>query len=169
MIQVSARPDFLQEFSATLADAGLHPALALLNAAAPYRFTGVYRFEPEWVRSVVLFDRENPELEVGADVPMEESYCMYTGRGGEPVIIENAPADARWVGHAAADSVLSYVAVLLEDTDGFPLGTLCHFDFCSRELPPGCLELLAAVRDPVQSYLQGRGVRPDPRTRFGPA
>lgn len=168
MGHVTVHRDFIETFHATLSEAGLHHALAVLNGTAPYRFTGVYRFEPDWVRSVCLFDRENPELEVGGDVPMEESYCMYTGRGGEPVIIENAPADGRWVGHAAVDSVLSYVAVLLEDPAGAALGTLCHFDFCSRKLPPGCLELLSAVREPVQSYLRARGVVLHPATRFGP-
>jgi hypothetical protein len=155
------------DFRILLAADGLHDALRMLNASAPYRFTGVYSFEPGWVRSHTLFDRENPELRVGADVPMKESYCMFTARAsGEPIIIENAPEDLRWAAHAARDSVLSYVAVLLLDPEGNPIGTLCHFDFQRQELPSDTLEILAAVRDPVQEHLWELGVRAHPDTDF---
>lgn len=134
----------------------------MLNATTPYRFTGVYCFEPEWVRSLVLYDHENPELLVGADVRMTESYCMFTGRVGEPVVIENATTDSRWTGHAAQNSVLSYVAVLLLDPAGAPLGTLCHFDFCERTLPAGALPLLERVRERVQRHLWDLGIERHP-------
>lgn len=136
----------------------------MLNATTEYRFTGVYHFEPDWVRSLVLYDRENPGLAAGADVRMKESYCMFTGRAGEPVVIENAMTDGRWTGHAAQSSVLSYVAVLLLDPDGTPLGTLCHFDFCERKLPPGALALLERVRERVQRHLWERGIVASPGT-----
>ena len=158
--------DLADTVRATLAQAGLHAALRLLNGTTSYRFTGVYCFEPEWVRSYVLYDRENPALEVGANVRMKESYCMYTARAGAPLVIENAPQEPRWLGHAARDSVLSYVAVLLLDSDGLPLGTLCHFDFCGRELPPGTLELLLEVRESVQEHLWANGLSARPGTVF---
>lgn len=47
-------------FEQTLRQRGLHAALGLLNAATPYRLTGVYRFDGDLVRSVALFDRKNP-------------------------------------------------------------------------------------------------------------
>lgn len=145
---------------------GLHAALAVLNRTSPYRFTGVYRFEPDWVRSLVLFDRKNPDLQVGADVPMKESYCLFTAVAEKPLVIVNAPQEARWAGHAARQSVLSYVAVLLQDPEGARLGTLCHFDFAPRDLQPEMLDLLALVRDPVQEYLWARGIVADPATKF---
>jgi hypothetical protein len=170
MFQTTAEParaaDFVEAFGKTLELDGLHAALRLLNATTTYRFTGVYCFEPDWVRSFVLFDRQNPTLEVGANVRMKESYCMYTARAGEPLVIENAPADPQWIGHAARDSVLSYVAVLLSDAAGAALGTLCHFDFCSRELPPGTLDLLLEVRDTVQAHLQAQGLVAHQSTSF---
>jgi GAF domain-containing protein len=158
--------EFVEMFREALAGAGLHRALQLLNQTTTYRFTGVYCFEPDWVRSVVLFDRENPMLRIGADVPMKESYCLYTARAGEVLVIENAPKDPRWNGHAARDSVLSYVAVLLADRAGTPLGTLCHFDFCGREVPPGSIEILSAVRPTVEAHLRARGVVAHQATSF---
>jgi hypothetical protein len=160
-------PAFVGRFGGILRDRGLHPALALLNATAPYRFTGVYCFEPEWVRSFVLYDRENPTLEVGADVPMRESYCMFTARDSTPLVIEDAMREERWYGHAARETVLSYVAVTLFDSSEVPVATLCHFDFASRELPTGTMELLAAVREPVEAHLRASGIIAHPETHFG--
>lgn len=155
-----------REFGEVLEADGLHQALAVLNRTSPYRFTGVYCFEPDWVRSLVLFDRKNPELQVGADVPMKESYCMYTARAEESLVILNAPEEARWARHAARDSVLAYAAVLLLDPSGTPLGTLCHFDFSARDLPPKTLDLLELVRPPLQEYLWARGVVAHGDTKF---
>jgi hypothetical protein len=158
--------DLVRTVTETLQVGGLHRVLQMLNETVPYRFTGVYHFEPGWVRSLVLFDRENPALEVGADVPMKESYCMYTAREGSGLRIVNATGEARWVGHAARESVLSYVAVLLHDGEGAALGTLCHFDFCSRQVPPGTLELLEAVRRPLEEHLLARGLTAPPALVF---
>jgi GAF domain-containing protein len=157
--------DFSRAFAETLAASGLHAALRMLNRTTCYRFTGVYCFEPDWVRSVALFDRENPHLQVGADVRMKESYCMYTGRAAEPIVIEDAAADGRWIGHAARDSVLSYVAVPLRDSSG-SLGTLCHFDFCSRAIPAGTIDLLVDSRGAVEAHLAECGIVADLETRL---
>jgi hypothetical protein len=159
--------DLVRTVTEALQVSGLHRALQMLNETVPYRFTGVYHFEPGWVRSLVLFDRENPALEVGADVPMKESYCMYTAREGSGLRIVNAIGEARWAGHAARESVLSYVAVLLLDGEGAALGTLCHFDFCSRKVPPGTLELLEAVRRPVEKHMLAHGLTAPPPDVFG--
>jgi len=157
---------FVERFEREIAESGLHAALGLLNATTSYRFTGVYCFAPGWVRSFVLFDRENPDLAVGADVPMQDSYCMYTARASAPIVIENAMKEERWRGHAARERVLSYVAVILLDEVGREVATLCHFDFASHELPDGAMELLAAVREPVQAHLRASGVAAHPDTEF---
>lgn len=118
-------------FASQLLDGDLYDLLAHLNGRAPHRFTGVYRFEPGWVVSVALFDREAPDVRIGADVKMKESYCWLTGLGGG-YVIEDASADPRLQGHAAREEVRSYLAVLLRDKRGTPWGTLCHFDFAPR-------------------------------------
>jgi hypothetical protein len=116
-------------FSEQLRENDLYSLLQYLNASTEHRFTGVYRFEPGWVVSVALFDRQDPALRLGADVKMKESYCWLTGVDGGGFVIEDALCDRRLEGHAAQAEVRSYIAVLLRDQKGTPWGTLCHFDF----------------------------------------
>lgn len=142
-----------RNFARTLQEQGLFEALRYLNSTAEHRFTGIYRFEADWVRSVLLFDRANPHLRAGADVPMKESYCMLTQQGGGPYCIENAQSDPRLFQHAARESVLSYIAVHLLDPEGLSWGTLCHFDFRPRPVTDEVIQVLEAVRPAVQTAL----------------
>ena len=135
-----------------LEEEGLHAALRVLNGTTGYRFTGVYRFEPGWVRSVALYDRENPHLLLGADVPMKESYCTLTADAGV-LQVENAQADPRLEGHRARAAVLCYCAVHLVDSAGASWGTLCHYDFKPAEVQPETVTVLEAVRLTLQRVL----------------
>jgi len=140
-------------FAPKLADGDLRALLEYLNGLTAHRFTGVYRFEPGWVVSVALWDRENPQLELGADVKMKESYCWLTGLGESAYIIEDAPSDPRLEGRAARSAVRSYVAVLLRDKRRTPWGTLCHFDFNPRSVTPDALRRLEMFRPLVEEML----------------
>lgn len=141
------------EVSALLANDGLPAALGALNADTEFRFTGVYRFEGDWVVSVALYDRLHPMLTLGENVKMRESYCRIAGELGGPFAIENAPRDPRLDGHAARDDVQSYIAVLLRDAAGRPWGTLCHFDFVPRPTDTAAFARLAAARPVLEAYL----------------
>jgi hypothetical protein len=152
-----------QAFAPRLLDGGPHDVLPYLNSLTEHRFTGVYRFEPGWVVSVALFDRENPSLRVGDDVKMKESYCWLTGLGGASYVIEDACTDARLAGHAARESVRSYIAVLLRDKRGRPWGTLCHFDFRPRGAAPGTRERLEIFRPLIEEmFVRDTPARWDP-------
>lgn len=140
-------------FGQTLQDQGLFSGLRYLNSTTELRFTGLYRFEPDWVMSVLLFDRGNPHLQVGKNVPLKESYCMLTAQDGTSCTIEDSRSDLRLVSHAARDSVLSYYAVHLLDQEGGSWGTLCHFDFVPRRVPSEVMEVLEAVRPAVQKAI----------------
>lgn len=131
----------------------LRQLLGFLNGLTGHRFTGVYRFEPGWVVSVALFDRDNPDLEIGADVKMKESYCWLTGLGDDRYVIEDATCDTRLDGHAARDQVRSYAAVLLKDKRRSPWGTLCHFDFAPRKVEPETLDRLQRFSPLVEELL----------------
>jgi GAF domain-containing protein len=137
-------------FESVLQNQGLFEALRYLNSTTEHRFTGIYRFEPDWVRSVLLFDRGNPSLRIGEDVRMKESYCMLTQKTGGPFIIENAQSDPRLLRHAARDSVLCYCAVHLLGPEDLSWGTLCHFDFRPSQITAEVLEALESVRPAVQ-------------------
>jgi hypothetical protein len=127
--------------------------LALLNSATHYRFTGVNRFEGRIVKSVLLFDRRNPHLRIGADVPWRDSYCRLTAEDGGSCQIDNASADIRLTNHSAREIVQSYIGVLLRTPGGKPLGTLCHFDFVPRPMDAAALSCLRAVRGAGEAYI----------------
>jgi len=145
--------EIVESFERTLEGQGLFAALQYLNSTTEHRFTGIYRFEPDWVRSIVLFDRGNPHLHAGKDVLLRESYCRLTAETAGPYRIENAQSDRRLVGHAARDSVLSYCAVHLLDPEDRSWGTLCHFDFVPRPITDEMMQVLEAVRPAVQRAL----------------
>lgn len=140
-------------FERILGEHDLFAALHFLNSTTPYRFTGVYCFEPGLVKSVVLADRENPDVRVGADVPWFDSYCMMTSENGRECEIQDALSDVRLKVHAARQTVLSYCGVLLRGLEGEELGTLCHYDVCARQTPAGTFEGLRTCHDAVERYL----------------
>ena len=140
-------------FERTLHRQGLHAALGVLNASTPYRLTGVYRFEGDSVRSVVLFDRKNPDLTVGLDVPWNDSYCRMTAEDGVRCEITDALADERLATHAARETVQAYIAVLLRTPAGEPLGTLCHYDLIPVTPPLGAFVDLDVVCPIVERTL----------------
>lgn len=136
-------------------------ALRLLNSTTCYRFTGLYRFESGWVRSVALFDRKNPSLMIGVDVPWDDSYCMLTAEDGTSYEIESSLDDPRLTTHPAREALQSYVAVLLRAPDDEPLGTLCHFDVVPHPSDGLALRCLLMVRPSVERTLWS--MRPAPR------
>ena len=143
----------VREVEDALRNEGLFGALRVLNRTTRHRFTAVYRFESGWVRSVVLFDRENPDLRVGADVPMKESYCVLVADAGDSFRIENALSDSRLIGHHARNTVLCYCAVHLVDAEGASWGTLCHYDLHPAEIEEGTMAVLEAVRPAIEAAL----------------
>lgn len=153
---VIKQQNLLAEFEGTLDHEGFFAALRFLNATTPYRFTGVYCFEPGLVKSVVLFDRQTPNLRVGEDVPWFDSYCMMTAENGTACEIQNSLMDPRLTGHAARRKVVSYCAVLLRMPGGEPLGTLCHYDICPHDTIPGTFEGLHECRAVVERHLWSR-------------
>lgn len=144
---------FAANFERVLEEKGLHGALRVLNATTPYRLTGVYRFEDGLVRSVVLFDRKNPELTVGVDVPWNDSYCRLVAEDGRRCAIVDSLTDARLRLHAAREAVQAYVAVLLKTPDGTPLGTLCHYDLQPVDPPADIFDALERVAPVVERAL----------------
>jgi hypothetical protein len=144
---------FAANFERVLEEKGLHGALRVLNATTPYRLTGIYRFQEGLVRSVVLFDRKNPELTVGVDVPWNDSYCRLVAEDGRRCEIADSLTDVRLRSHAARGAVQAYVAVLLKTPDGAPLGTLCHYDLQPVEPPADIFDALERVAPVLERAL----------------
>lgn len=131
------------ELESLLARDGVPAVLAHLNARTRYRYTGVYRADPPYLRNVHLHDRENPKLRLSGDInTLSDTYCAITAAGCAPFATDDAAADPRLAGHAARCTVLSYLGVPIRSADGAAWGTLCHFDSRPRVAPHGELRVL---------------------------
>lgn len=155
-----------------LANDDLFDALRSLNYSTDYRFTGIYLLDGRWVKSVLLFDRECPNVQIGHDVLWDDSYCRLTATDGGSCEIVNALNDSRLTTHTARDAVQSYCAVLLRSPAGDPLGTLCHYDVRPQQTPAGTIETLQAVQPHVENLLwerlSGAGATDPPLQDFLP-
>ena len=119
-------PAEIAEFTALLNQQGVHAALGYLNHRTPHRYTGVWRFDGDMLRSEVLFDRKIGDVRQGDDAPMAATYCSLVGRTEAPVQILDAAIDPQALG--IDTPVISYCGALVRDGDGKAYGTLCHYD-----------------------------------------
>jgi GAF domain-containing protein len=113
------------------------------------------------MQNVRLYDRENPALEMGADTPLQETYCSITGSTAAPFSTADTRTDARLGEHPARDSVLSYCGVPLLDQSGAAVGTLCHFDFTPRPIPTREIAILRAAAPRILDALRRSGTFPE--------
>lgn len=123
-------------------------ALKHLNGLTDHRFTALYRFDDETLRSQYFFDRENPEQEATEDIPVLASYCVYVRDTADVFEVGNSLTDPRVAGHPKRQQVLSYCGVPLCDVNGQAIGSICHFDFqpvASDDTTVALLEAAAAV------------------------
>lgn len=80
-----------------------------------------------------------------AEVPRQGSFCAEAILGGEVLVVPDAGADGRFVGHplvAGEPHVRFYAGTPLLADGGLALGTVCVMDLRSRELAPAQAEML---------------------------
>ena len=129
-----------------LANEGPAATLRYLNGRTRFRFTGVYRAEPPLLVNVLLFDRENPTLNLSGDVcRLEDTYCARVVVDERPFIVLDSLRDPRVVAHVARERVQSYCGVPIWLDGGLLWGTLCHYDVRPRLLPIAEVEVLEHV------------------------
>ena len=151
--------DALEEFKIIMAESSLHKALGFLNARALHRFTGIYRFDPPMLWNILLFDRQNPDLEVGGDAPLRETYCSIVGDTKGAFSTADALRDESLREHPAINSVMSYCGAPLGADDAEPFGTLCHFDFAPRPIPQTEIPLLKEAARLITAKLRQETVK----------
>ena len=134
-MSASASDSVIAQSAALLESRGLHALLGHLNHRTRHRYTGVYAFDPPMLRSLCLYDRENPGIVRGGDTPMSETYCSIVGEAAEWYGTADAAHDARLSTHPARASVIAYCGVPLVDSTGRCFGSLCHFDVRPRLIP----------------------------------
>lgn len=144
--------DAVAELRAALERDGVRGALRYLNGRTRHRYTGIYRFDPPMLRSVVLYDRENPEMQVGGDTRIEQSYCSLVRDEERPVAIANADEDDRATAHPARARYQAYCGTPVRDREGRCVGSLCHFDSRPRLVPAGEIPLLERAAELFTPY-----------------
>ncbi|MGE4243735.1 GAF domain-containing protein [Ramlibacter sp.] len=106
---------------------GLQSAIFHLNRLTPHRFTGVFRFDGEMLRSVALVDKWAPDVTRGDDLPIANAYCAHLHSTGQPLEVHDGASDPRtgWMRDAP---FRSYSGAVIYAPDGSLWGALCHFD-----------------------------------------
>jgi GAF domain-containing protein len=133
------------ECGAIISAKGVRPALEFLNGRTRFRFSGIYRVNPPHLCNVVLFDRENPQMNLSGEVTrLDDTYCALVNASG-PFETADSLSDHRLLDHASRSSVISYAGVPLRLSNGHVWGTLCHFDVRPRLLPEGERSVLESV------------------------
>ncbi|MGI4734458.1 MAG: hypothetical protein ACRYG7_04695 [Janthinobacterium lividum] len=138
-------------FTDLLQQQGVHAALEYLNRRTPHRYTGLFRFDGEMLRNKVLFDRNQPLVSHGKDVPMAVTYCALVGRQEAPLNILDAATDP--LAQGVATPVISYCGVLIRNDQGQAYGTLCHYDLQRCQERTTDLPLLEAAAQLLYHYL----------------
>ena len=120
--------DFGRLMEAVLAIDGVPAAVRLANAATAHRFTGVYRFDDQWLTNLYLCDWQNGSVTVSPAMPVHETYCVYILQSGHAFTVLDSQVDPRLAGHPKRKELRSYCGAPLLNQHGEVAGTVCHFD-----------------------------------------
>ena len=150
---IEARMRVLDRFNAALSRAELCDALRVLNASAPYRFSAIFRFDGDMLRSVCLVDKEDASVKSCEDLPIADSYCVYIHRTAKSFAVEHAESDRRVDNHPKQHNFQCYYGVPLLDGGGRLLGTVCHFDIRPIPLSGDVVALLDDVAPAIAAAL----------------
>lgn len=128
--------------------------LRVLNAQAPHRFTGIYKYTPTILKNIYLVDAFAPQVTKGDDVPNEDAYCLLLGDKREVSfgVADDAPCPIK-----LASPVVSYCGVLLTRANGEPFGSLCHFDVARCQEPATQMHYLNELAPSIMAQLEAEG------------
>jgi len=143
----------IPELEKAFAEGGTRAAVAFLNSLTDRRFTSLYRFDNETLRSISFYDRERPELDTCEDIPVMASYCVFVRHSGSTFMTSEARLDERVNGHPKQNELQSYCGVPLLDRKGNLIGSICHFDFKPGSISALDVELMEHMAELLQPGL----------------
>lgn len=154
-LRQTAQAENLDAFLDHLHRGGLRAALQYLNRGAPHRFTGVFRFDGDMLRSVELVDKWSADVTQGEDIPLVQAYCSHLHDTGEPLAVSDGATDSRtrWM---ANSGVRSYSGALIRSDTGLPWGAVCHFDADPCDVSAASLPMLVAAASLLFSSASAR-------------
>ncbi|WP_157981486.1 GAF domain-containing protein [Cognatilysobacter tabacisoli] len=118
----------IAQVHALLERGAVRDALIYLNGLSGHRFTSLYRFDDDTLRSVEFYDREHPDQPRPDDIPIAASYCVFVRDSHGVFHTPDALLDARLHDHPKRATVRAYCGVPLVDHAGRAYGSVCHFD-----------------------------------------
>lgn len=131
-------------------------AMRYLNSLTQFRFTGIYRFDGMSVQNIHLFDRVCGFGSDGSVSQVSGTFCLWINETLSVVRMTDSFSDPRAIGHPKREIVRSYCGGPICNEFGDLLGTICHFDYEPRDVPPGMLEILEAVGPSLGSVVSLR-------------
>jgi GAF domain-containing protein len=90
---------------------------------------------------------------VDRNASLEDSICKYAVASGEPLIIDDATKHPMLADHPKVvdGTVRSYAGILLADSDGNAIGTLCTWDGRPRRWTSGQIQILKDLAEVARS------------------
>ncbi len=125
--------------------------LASYICGCPIATISIIDSERQWYKSRIGIDA----TETSRDI----SFCAHTIRQNEPLIVEDATHDPRFMDNPVVvqePHVRFYAGVSLVNRDGFALGTLCVVDTQPRQLSEEQIVALDALSRHVVTHLELR-------------
>jgi CheY-like chemotaxis protein len=131
--------------------------LGALNAATPYRYTALLRFEQDTLASIWTFDRNHPTHDPFLPgIPIAETPCAEVRRTRSLVVIDDAGDEAA-VPTLPTHRMRSFAGVPLDAEAESPPGALCHFDHRPRAADRRAIEYLERAASLIRVGRTGRG------------
>ena len=114
---------------------------------------------PSAAVSVVSDDRQvlagltNAAAGVDRNAPLEDSICKYAVASGEPLIVDDTSKHPMLANHPKVvdGTVRSYAGILLADSEGNAIGTLCAWDVRPRRWTSGQVQILKDLAEVARS------------------
>lgn len=120
--------------------------LSWLNQQGGHRYTGLFMYTPEGMRSAYLYDRDQPQsLRWDSLIPVDASYCSFVCESKRTFLVVDAQLDPRTKAHPSRDAVRSYCGVPIYQEDGSLWGTLCYFGPDAKAVSPAQIDTLLEV------------------------
>lgn len=87
--------------------------------------------------------------------PLSHSFCQLVKRDNRPLIIEDAPEDARVCGNRAIPDlgVRAYLGVPIHDPEGNALGALCAVDLKTRNWTTSDVDFMVSLASCVDDQI----------------
>lgn len=95
-------------------------------------------------------------------LPLAQTFCQYTIRQDDLLLIEDTQQDALFVNHPSVvgdPSVRFYAGISIMTADGYPVGTICVADFVPRQMSPTQIQTLKVLARQANARIELRDQR----------